>query len=111
MAGTALRRLANLRPPGFHRPMSASPPVFGAYDQSALDLQYNNRARVPDHLTYLARFPEASARARALLGGTLDLAYGTDPRERLDLFLPKAARRPVPVLVFIHGGYWQALDK
>jgi arylformamidase len=90
---------------------SPARPVFGPYDQTQLDLQFNNRARVPDHPTYLARYPEASARARAVLGGRLDLAYGPGPRQKLDLFMPSASGRRVPVLVFIHGGYWQALDK
>jgi arylformamidase len=39
----------------------------------------------------------------------LDLAYGSDTSERLDVFTPKAAG--APVLVYIHGGYWRALDK
>lgn len=91
--------------------MTAAPPVFGAYDQAALDLQYNNRARVPDFATYLARYPQASARVRSELGGEIDLAYGPGPRDRLDLYKPRAAGRSSPVLVFIHGGYWQSLDK
>jgi acetyl esterase/lipase len=45
----------------------------------------------------------------------LDLAYaGTDnPRQRLDLYLPKnrGAARKLPVLVYVHGGAWQAGDK
>ena len=44
-----------------------------------------------------------------------DIAYaGTDnPRQRLDLFLPKQleAGKALPVLVFIHGGAWQAGSK
>jgi arylformamidase len=39
----------------------------------------------------------------------LDLAYGDDASERLDI-LP-AAGAAAPVLVYIHGGYWRALDK
>ena len=39
----------------------------------------------------------------------LDLAYGSDASERLDVFTPKAPG--APVLVYIHGGYWRALDK
>lgn len=86
-----------------------SAPVFGAYDQAQLDHQYNNSARTPDVATYLARYPQASARVRAELGGTLDIAYGPGPRDTLDLFRPKQAKPPV--LIFIHGGYWQRLDK
>jgi arylformamidase len=44
----------------------------------------------------------------------LDVRYGDDPSERLDLFLPHHRgnpRRPAPVLVYIHGGYWRTLDK
>lgn len=45
----------------------------------------------------------------------LDLPYaGTDnPRQKLDLYLPKTRKndRPLPVVVFIHGGAWQGGDK
>lgn len=44
-----------------------------------------------------------------------DLAYaGTDnPRQKLDLFLPKkrATDKPLPAIVFIHGGGWKGGDK
>jgi arylformamidase len=86
------------------------PPVFGAYDQAQLDAQYNNRGLVPDHLRYIARWPAASERARAVLGGQIDLTYGSGPRDKLDLFRPRDDRR-APLLIFIHGGYWQMLDK
>lgn len=85
-------------------------PIFRDYDQAALDAQYNNRAAVPDAARYIERWPAASAAARARLGGRLDLAYGPHPRHRLDMFPAKAGGR-APVLAFIHGGYWQSLDK
>ena len=56
------------------------------------DAQYNNRARVPEHLQILAEWAERSAAARAALPAALDIAYGPDPGERLDLFLATAAR-------------------
>ncbi len=44
-----------------------------------------------------------------------DLPYaGTDnPRQKLDLFLPKKREneKPLPVIVFIHGGGWRKGDK
>lgn len=46
-----------------------------------------------------------SAQGRA----QIDIAYGDKPRNRLDLFLPAA--RPKGLVVFVHGGYWLALDK
>ena len=39
----------------------------------------------------------------------LDIAYGERPRNRLDLFLPEG--KPKGLVVFVHGGYWMALDK
>ena len=73
------------------------------------DAQYNNRGRIPEHLDILSAWAERSAAARAALRSELDVAYGPGPAERLDVF-PTAAPR-APVLVYIHGGYWRALDK
>jgi arylformamidase len=73
------------------------------------DAQYNNRARIPDHVAILQAWADDSQRVRERLGGALDVAYGEHPSERLDIF---AADRPgAPVLVHLHGGYWRALDK
>lgn len=45
----------------------------------------------------------------------LDLPYAAtdNPRQRLDLYLPKTPKndKPLPVVVFIHGGAWRAGDK
>ncbi len=73
------------------------------------DAQYNNRARIPEHLEILRAWADRSAETRASLPCTLDLAYGDDPSERLDVYTPRA--QGAPVLVYLHGGYWRALDK
>ncbi|MCC7288475.1 MAG: alpha/beta hydrolase [Burkholderiaceae bacterium] len=78
-------------------------------DPAWLDAQYNNRARVPQTAQILARWAESSKLARERLQGKLDIRYGDQPGEALDVF--PAARAGAPVLVFIHGGYWRALDK
>jgi arylformamidase len=44
----------------------------------------------------------------------LDLAFGSSPGQRLDVFYTSKNRTGsclAPTLVFIHGGYWRALDK
>lgn len=79
------------------------------YDPAWLDIQYNNRARIPGALDILDRWAKASALAREKSTVRLDVAYGSAPSEMLDVFPP--LRRGAPVLVFIHGGYWRALDK
>lgn len=79
-------------------------------DPRWLEAQYNNRARVPNHADVMARWAEASVLARAgAPSARLDVPYGTGAGETLDIF--PAAQVDAPVLVFIHGGYWRALDK
>lgn len=87
-------------------------------DPAWLEAQYNNRARVPAHGQILARWARDSQAARAAGSCRLDLAYGASAAERLDVFSPAAPAAPArattpgaPLLVFIHGGWWRALDK
>jgi arylformamidase len=82
---------------------------------------YNNRALVPDHARYFARWAEDSRLARQQQDCEIDVAYGDSAGETLDIFpaaknekLPRgkgSTRVGAPVLVFIHGGYWRSLDK
>jgi len=100
-------RSVNLRTPaprliGMENPMSLTDPAW-------LDVQYNNRARIPEHPQIFARWAESSKLARERLKSTLDIRYGDQPGETLDVF--PAAKAVAPVLVFIHGGYWRSLDK
>lgn len=78
-------------------------------DTQWLERMYNNRMRVPEHGAYFARWAAESALARSSLPCELDVPYGDAPRERLDAFA--APVRGAPLVVFIHGGYWRALDK
>ena len=71
------------------------------------EAQYNNRALVPDHPAVMQRWRETAEAARAA-HTPLEIAYGRGPREIMDLF---DAGPGTPIAVFLHGGYWQALDK
>jgi len=76
-----------------------------------LEAEYNNRAKVPDHMTVMGGWRRDAAAFRAAHGhAELDLAYGPTRRQAMDIFWPGAAR-DAPLALFIHGGYWQALDK
>ena len=35
------------------------------------------------------------------------LAYGPDPRQLLDIYVPQGLKGPAPVLLFFYGGAWQ----
>jgi len=43
----------------------------------------------------------------------LDIPYAgsSDPKQQLDLYLPRGAVAGFPIVVFVHGGYWEALDR
>ncbi len=83
--------------------------IYRTYDRSALDTQYDNRRRFPHYVRYFADWRARSANCRETLEAQLDLAYGPAPTETLDLF--PASSPKAPLYVFIHGGYWQSLDK
>ena len=56
---------------------------------------------------YLEQAMAWSDEVRAELRCALDLAYGDDERQKLDVYMPDAdTDSPVPVLLFFHGGYW-----
>ncbi len=86
--------------------------IYKDYDQDDLDRQLDLRRRWPDHQDHFDRWARDSAIARDRLPAVLDLTYGPGPKQNLDLF-PAVGRdgRPAPLLAFVHGGYWQALDK
>jgi arylformamidase len=79
------------------------------YDQAGLDAQYQLRERHPEFQTYFDAWDARSRAARERLDCRLDLRYGEAPKETLDIF--PAAAPNAPVHIFIHGGYWQNLDK
>jgi arylformamidase len=99
--------------------MWEDPPMSQATgeDSELLERQYNVRKQVPEYASYLARWQDEANEARktireaarASVRVRLDLPYGAAPAERLDLF--QAAGSCSPLLIFIHGGYWRALDK
>lgn len=73
---------------------------------STLDLEaeYNNRARVPEHPGIIQGWARDAAAYREAHPPT-ELRYGDGERHVIDLF------GAAPDMLFIHGGYWQALDK
>src|SRR5437667_4596133 len=80
--------------------------LYREYDKAGLDAQYFLRGRVPEHPEYFRRWAEDSAAVRRARPCRLDIPYDV---ETLDLF--PAEKKHAPCLLFIHGGYWQALDK
>jgi len=77
------------------------------------ETEYNNRARVPEHAEIIARWARDAAayreRMKADENAELGLAYGASPRQTVDLFFPDATGH-TPLALFVHGGYWRALE-
>jgi len=70
------------------------------------EVEYNNRARVPENPALMAGWARDSAAYREQ-HPPRRLTYGPGSRNTIDLF---QGNSDGPLVVFIHGGYWQALD-
>jgi arylformamidase len=77
------------------------------------EVEYNNRARVPEHPQIFAKWAREAEDYRALAmqerRAELGLSYGESPRQFIDLFSAKPAAS-APLALFIHGGYWRSLE-
>jgi arylformamidase len=77
----------------------------------AMEREYNNRAKVPDFPAIAEALGRDAAAFRASHPDSeLGVAYGPREREAMDIFWP-ASGRAAPLAIFLHGGYWQSLDR
>src|SRR5258705_9499769 len=83
--------------------------LYRGMDRAALDAAYNNGAAVRNSAQIVTDWQARSDRLRARHAATMDLRYGPAERNRIDLF--PAGPAAAPLLVFIHGGYWQMRAK
>jgi arylformamidase len=83
--------------------------IYKDYDQAGLDWQYNNRGRVPGFADHLSLWEKKSEEAASSCRIYQDIPYGQGPAETLDIY--PGTGTDAKVLVFIHGGYWQAMNK
>ncbi|XP_010870897.2 kynurenine formamidase isoform X1 [Esox lucius] len=60
------------------------------------------------HVTALK---EGTERARGLAQTLLNVPYGDGEGEKLDVYLPTTTSLDVPLVIYLHGGYWQFLSK
>ncbi|HXN67185.1 MAG TPA: alpha/beta hydrolase [Bradyrhizobium sp.] len=70
------------------------------------EVEYNNRARVPENPAIMAGWARDAAAYRERHAPRA-IAYGPGARNTIDFF---AGDNDGPIVVFIHGGYWQAFD-
>jgi arylformamidase len=70
------------------------------------EVEYNNRARVPENPALIAGWARDAAAYRER-HAPRSISYGPGKRNVIDFFTGDGKG---PIIVFIHGGYWQALD-
>ncbi len=78
--------------------------------QSKPDL-YRIRDYVPDFERFVSEFRDRSARTILTLKSRRNVAYGKAAGAHLDLYFPEATGSPLPIHIFVHGGYWRAFSK
>ena len=83
--------------------------LYKGFRPDEMEYQYQPRESVPE-FPELSKVRAAQAKqVRATAKSWLNIAYGSSPRESLDIY---AADKPGgPVLVYIHGGYWRSGSK
>lgn len=74
-----------------------------------IELAFNPRAAARNVDARIDADADASTATRARLDPVLDVRYGAGEKETLDIF--PADEPNAPVHLFIHGGYWRAMDK
>jgi arylformamidase len=85
--------------------------LYRGMTRAELDTAYRPSSMVASITPFLERYRDESAAVRAAFPADrwATHAFGPKPEHTLDLFLP--ARTPAPTFVFIHGGFWRALQR
>jgi arylformamidase len=73
------------------------------------EAEYNNRRRVPEAADISGHWKAVSDAYRRSAVAELDEAYGPRERQRYDIFY--SGDEQAPLVMYIHGGYWQWGDR
>lgn len=84
--------------------------IYLDYDAEDLDRLYDVTIGVADVEGTQERYTRASGAVVEAGLGLLDVPYGDDALQKLDIFAPPDADN-APIMVYIHGGYWKGGEK
>ena len=78
-----------------------------------VDTNKDGSISLEEHRAFLTRGHKPQANDQFTSTSDLSYAANDNPRQALDLYLPKkpGSDKPLPVIAFIHGGAWRAGDK
>ncbi|XP_051529332.1 kynurenine formamidase isoform X3 [Myxocyprinus asiaticus] len=60
---------------------------------------------------HVAALKSGTEKARAVTQTLLDVPYGDGDGENLDVYVPSSSSPDLPLVIYLHGGYWQFLSK
>ncbi|MCY3829168.1 MAG: alpha/beta hydrolase [Rhodospirillaceae bacterium] len=91
--------------------LSDSRPLWRTMTPAQLEREYSPSSVIGgDYAPYIRDHRAGSGRARAACRRVETLAYGDGPSNSIDIALPDDGK-DCPLIVYIHGGYWQELSK
>ncbi|XP_061130379.1 kynurenine formamidase isoform X1 [Syngnathus typhle] len=74
--------------------------------------RWSHRMEADDVIkTHVKALKEGTDRARSLAQTLLNVPYGEGEGEKLDAYIPTTNSLDLPLVIYIHGGYWQFLSK
>lgn len=91
--------------------VSDSRPLWRAMNPEQLEREYSPSSVIGgDYGPFVRDYLVESGKARAACKRVETLAYGDRPANSIDIALPENGSE-YPLVVYIHGGYWQELSK
>jgi arylformamidase len=78
-------------------------------DRAAIDLAYDNAAAFSDVAEWRDRWRDRTLQLSLPEGAVLDIPYGAQPSQKIDLFPLGVAQ--APTALFFHGGFWSRNGK
>lgn len=85
--------------------------VAVAQDYSKYNTVVNAKQFAIDWGAFYAKANRMTEQTRKALPHYLDLAYGKDPKQRLDIYVPASRTKNAPVLIYLHGGGFKEGDR
>lgn len=82
--------------------------MWNSLSTEDLNKAYNNSLAVSNSAEIIQSWIQSSALAKVNLAGECDIVYGDSPFQAFDYF---SAGDHAPVIVFVHGGFWQMRSK
>lgn len=79
--------------------------------KNQMELDYSVRKALPEYPQIFQDWSNRTISAKSKWRCLLDLRYGEHPRECYDVYLVDKEDSEKPWIVFLHGGYWQAMSK